>query len=190
MEQLTQFVSKSFEPGRCTGSRNAGDAEDVSRHTASHPEWGTSAPSAVTSGPRKRQSPLSPCPDTSGAEASRSRGPSVSPVVDPDDSRSSPSSSGNPLLLNSPRTEPRSPEPGPEEGHGVLNAAGSKAVMIVREDSKSGKSLGLLGSELCSIELRLNWKSQFEKQSKLAQKQSAGPEWPGFCSNAKEVHDK
>jgi hypothetical protein len=149
MEQLTQFVSKSFEPGRCAGNRSGGNVEETAPHPA-HPEWGSSAPSALSSGLQKKPSPLSPCPDTTGGEPLPSRGSSISPIVDPDDSRSSPGSSGNPLLLNSPGTEPRSPEPGPEEGPGVVNAGGNKTILIVREESKSGTKR----FELCSIKLR------------------------------------
>lgn len=137
MEQLTQFVSKSFEPGRCASNRSGGNVEEPIAHQA-HPEWGPKSPSALPSGLQKKPSPLSPCPDTTGGDPLPSRGSSVSPVVDPDDSRSSPGSSGNQLLLNSPGTEPRSPEPGPEEGPGVVNNGGNKTMLIVREENKSG----------------------------------------------------
>jgi len=143
MEQLTKFVSKSFEPGRCVNSRSAGVVEETSANHA-HPEWGQVAPSGLSlSQPQKKPFPLSPCPDTTesssaGGEPSHSRGSSVSPIVDPDDSRSSPGSSGNPLLLDSPGTETRSPERAPEDRAGVVNAGGNKTVLIAREESKSG----------------------------------------------------
>jgi hypothetical protein len=139
MEQLTQFVSKSFEPGLCANNRGGPVAEETpANHT--HPEWGPVAPSL--SQLQKKPPPLSPCPDTTGSssvggEQPTSRGSSVSPVVDPDDSRSSPGSGGNPLL-NSPGTEPRSPERGPEERPGGVNAGGNKTVLIAREENKSG----------------------------------------------------
>jgi hypothetical protein len=143
MEQLTQFVSKSFEPGRCVNNRSGGMVEETSGNH-SHPDWGQVATSGLPlSQSNKKPSPLSPCPDTTGSssvggEPPHSRGSSVSPIVDPDDSRSSPGSSGNPLLLNSPGTEPRSPEPTPEERPGVVNVGGNKTVLITREESKSG----------------------------------------------------
>jgi hypothetical protein len=58
--------------------------------------------------------------------------------VDPDDSRSSPGSGGNPLLLNSPGTEPQSPEGGTEEKPGGVNAGGNKILLTAREENKSG----------------------------------------------------
>ncbi|KAJ9577392.1 hypothetical protein L9F63_006015, partial [Diploptera punctata] len=88
----------------------------------------------------KKSSPLSPCPDTTGSssEPPPSRGSSVSPIVDPDDSRSSPGSSGNPLILNSPGTEPPSPEPGPEERSGL---AGNKTLLITRNEEETKSAL-------------------------------------------------
>jgi hypothetical protein len=144
MEQLTQFVSKSFEPGRCVNNRSGGMVEDTSANHA-HPEWGQVAPSGLpVSQLQKKPSPLSPCPDTTGSssvggEPPHSRGSSVSPIVDPDDSRSSPGSSGNPLLLNSPGTEPRTPERAPEERAAIVNVGGNKSVLLAREENKSGR---------------------------------------------------
>jgi hypothetical protein len=57
-------------------------------------------------------------------------------VVDPDDSRSSPESGEDPLLLNSPGTATLSPEAGTEERPGGVDA--NKAVSIAREENKSG----------------------------------------------------
>jgi hypothetical protein len=171
MEQLTKFVTKSFEPGRCVNSRGAGVVEDTSANHA-HPEWGQVAPSGLPlSQAQKKPFPLSPCPDTTGSssvggEPPHSRGSSVSPVVDPDDSRSSPGSSGNPLQLSSPGAETRSPERVPEERHGVVNSGGNKTVLIAREESKSGMQsfqldrLFLNGfkhdSKICNIGFQFN----------------------------------
>jgi hypothetical protein len=148
MEQLTQFVSKSFEPGRCANSRSGGGVVEEKPAQQIHPEWGPAASSVLPPGLslsqlQKKTSQLSPCPDTTGSssvggEPPPSRGSSVSPIVDPDDSRSSPGSSGNPLLLNSPGTETRSPEPGQEERPGIVETGGNKTMLIVREESKSG----------------------------------------------------
>lgn len=143
MEQLTQFVSKSFEPGLCANNRSGPIVEETPANHA-HPEWGPVAPSGLSlTQLQKKPSPLSPCPDTTGSssaggEQPPSRGSSVSPVVDPDDSRSSPGSAGNPLLLNSPGTEPQSPEGGTEETPGSVNATGNKIVLTAREENKSG----------------------------------------------------
>jgi hypothetical protein len=143
MEQLTQFVSKSFEPGLCANNRSGPIVEETSANHA-RPEWGPVAPSGLTvSQLQRKPSPLSPCPDTTGSssiggEQPPSRGSSVSPVVDPDDSRSSPGSGGNPLLLNSPGTEPQSPEGGTEERPGGGSAAGNRTVLTTKEENKSG----------------------------------------------------
>jgi hypothetical protein len=146
MEQLTQFVSKSFEPGLCSNNRSGSVVEETPSNHA-RPEWGPVAPAGLSlSQLQKKSSPLSPCPDTTGSssvggEQPHSRGSSVSPVVDPDDSRSSPDSGGNPLLLNSPGTETRSPEPGTEERPGGVNAGGNKSVSIARDENKSGMAI-------------------------------------------------
>lgn len=143
MEQLTKFVSKSFEPGRCVNNRSAGVVEETSVNHA-HPEWSQVVSSGLPlSQSQKKTFPLSPCPDTTGSssvggEPPHSRGSSVSPIVDPDDSRSSPGSSGNPLVLDSPGTETRSPERAAEERPGVVNVGGNKTVLIAREESKTG----------------------------------------------------
>jgi hypothetical protein len=99
--------------------------------------------------------------------------------VDPDDSRSSPGSRGNPLLLNSPGAESRSPERAPEERHGVVNAGGNKTVLIAREESKSGMQslqlhrLFLNGfkhdRKICNIGFQLNAGSN--GKADMAQKQ-------------------
>lgn len=164
MEQLTQFVSKSFEPGLCSSNRSGPIVEEAATNHA-RPEWGSVAPAGLSlSQLQKKSSPLSPCPDTTGSssvggERPHSRGSSVSPVVDPDDSRSSPGSGGNPLLPNSPGTVARSPEPGTEERTAGINTGGNKTISIAREENKSGTARSSVSGPVSTAKPTLSFNS-------------------------------